>query len=326
VVNDTDLKWLDWDDSFLQSLPHQIDATGFDSSSLSEATDEARKEVSKMSFEFLLNFTSSSGMKHVFKYRRRRSHPHSLLEIPTTFGGYEALPYSNMGKERSHSGLTHFHYSSPSQASLIESSTDAGSQVSDPCQIASGVQRMVQWLDDPLFPQTKQLWDTFRDLVSFQMKMGAVENIRQTDARCLEFFSPPNIRRFTVLFFDEWYPHCPIIHKPTFDISKTPLILLAPMIIIGACMSPLDMDVEDARTWIDLAETFVFSAAILSIEATERDSREVDIEPYKVIQAGYLICLLQNWEGNETVKRRVRHHRFTAIIAVSNPVEFDEWD
>jgi hypothetical protein len=304
-----------------------MDVTGFDPSSLSEATDEVRKEVSKMSFEFLLNFTSSSGMKHVFKYRRRRSHCDSLLEIPTTFGGYEALPYSNMGKERPDSGLMPLHHSTPSQASLIDSSSDAGSQISDLCQIASsGVQRMVQWLDDPLFPQTKQLWDTFRNLVSFQMKTGAVEDVRKTDARCLEFFSPPNIRRFIVLFFDEWYPHCPIIHKPTFDISQTPLILLAPMIIIGACMSPLDMDVEDARTWIDLAETFVFSASILSSETTERDSREVDIEPYKVIQAGYLICLLQNWEGNETVKRRVRHHRFTAVIAVSISVGSDEWD
>jgi hypothetical protein len=64
------------------------------------------------------------------------------------------------------------------------------------------------------------------------------------------------------------------------------------MILIGACMSPLNTDVEDARLWIDFAETFVFSVAILSIDATEREHQEIEIEPYKIIQAGYLICIL----------------------------------
>ena len=107
-----------------------------------------------------------------------------------------------------------------------------------------------------------------------------------------------------------------MIHKPSFDTSQAPAILLAPITLIGACMSPLDKDVEDARMWIDFAETFVFSAAILSIDATEREHQETEIEAYKIIQAAYLICLLQNWEGNDTRKRKIRHHRFTAVIAV----------
>ncbi|KAH8799885.1 fungal-specific transcription factor domain-containing protein [Hyaloscypha sp. PMI_1271] len=124
-----------------------------------------------------------------------------------------------------------------------------------------------------------------------------------------------NLRKFTHLFWDEWYPHCPILHKPTFDLACAPVMLLVPMAIIGACMSPKDEEVGLAKEWLEFGEEIVFSSALLSAEPVERATSETDIPPLRIIQAAYITCILLNWEGNDTMKRRVRHHHFAAVVS-----------
>lgn len=90
----------------------------------------------------------------------------------------------------------------------------------------------VEYLDDPLFAQTKAIWDSFRvsRIRSSQNILLSVEEADLSDERCLHFFSPWNLKRFIGFFWNEWYPHCPIIHKPTFDLLCAPSILLVPMV------------------------------------------------------------------------------------------------
>ena len=138
---------------------------------------------SKMSFEFLLNFTSSSGMKQVFNYRRRRSHTLQYIDRP--LHGDASSSFLIFGNDQRQDEITLYYHVKPSQISRVESNVDVGSQGDNAYQTdVSDVQRMVKWLDNPLFAQMKQLWSVFRDLMgrSFQTKQRTVEEQRQADA------------------------------------------------------------------------------------------------------------------------------------------------
>jgi hypothetical protein len=98
---------------------------------------------------------------------------------------------------------------------------------------------------------------------------------------------------------------------------NAPVMLLVPMATIGAFMSDLAEDVSLAMEWLEFGEEIVFSSAILSAEPVERVASNVDIPPLRVIQAAYMTCIVLNWEGSDTMKRRVRHHHFAAVVSVS---------
>jgi hypothetical protein len=38
----------------------------------------------------------------------------------------------------------------------------------------------------------------------------------------------------------------------------------------------------------------------------------------QALQAAYLVCLYQNWEGTDPSKRRIRRHRFSTVVSVSS--------
>jgi hypothetical protein len=37
----------------------------------------------------------------------------------------------------------------------------------------------------------------------------------------------------------------------------------------------------------------------------------------QALQAAYMVCLYQNWEGSDASKRRIRRYRFAALVSVS---------
>jgi hypothetical protein len=45
----------------------------------------------------------------------------------------------------------------------------------------------------------------------------------------------------------------------------------------------------------------------------------------QALQAAYLVCVYQNWEGTDAGKRRIRRHRFSTVVSVGvskdNPVQ-----
>jgi hypothetical protein len=123
-----------------------------------------------------------------------------------------------------------------------------------------GLVNFIECLDDPLFAQTKAIWDSFSPsrIRSSQNILLSAEDSRFSDERCLQFFSPPSLKRLIQIFWDEWYPHCPIIHKPTFDILRAPPILLVPMAVMGACLSPISQELKSAKSSWNLEKNLCF--------------------------------------------------------------------
>jgi hypothetical protein len=38
----------------------------------------------------------------------------------------------------------------------------------------------------------------------------------------------------------------------------------------------------------------------------------------EAIQAAYIVCLYQNWEGGDASRRRIRRYRFSNLVSVRN--------
>ena len=39
-------------------------------------------------------------------------------------------------------------------------------------------------------------------------------------------------------------------------------------------------------------------------------------EKVQALQAAYMVCLYQNWEGSDASKRRIRRYRFATLVSV----------
>ena len=144
-----------------------------------------------------------------------------------------------------------------------------------------------------------------------------------SDSEATVFFSPSNITRYAELFWDHWYRHCPIIHRPTFDLGRCSIMLLATITLVGACMSSLESDHESAKRFLDVVEDIIFSQQLFSEGSSVSKNLgkpQGNYEQVQILQATYLICVLQKWEGNSEAKLRIQRHRFTAYVAASRRV------
>ncbi|KAL6364281.1 hypothetical protein LRP88_02200 [Fusarium phalaenopsidis] len=79
------------------------------------------------------------------------------------------------------------------------------------------------------------------------------------EQRCLQFFSPNNIRKFLALYWEIWHPNVNFVHRPSFDPANAKPALVAAMILIGASVSPDVLDVEQAKQWYNCIEEMVFT-------------------------------------------------------------------
>lgn len=72
-------------------------------------------------------------------------------------------------------------------------------------------------------------------------------------------------------------------------------------------------DNNDARLWFNAVEEVVFSDDDFCDDFT--------MHPFLIrsrieaMQAAYLVCLYQNWEGSDQSKRRIRRHRFSTLVS-----------
>jgi len=91
------------------------------------------------------------------------------------------------------------------------------------------------------------------------------------------------------------------------------------MVLLGAVASPASNDKDLARRYFDLAELIAFedfehSQSInlsVSVEGTQRPTG---------MQAIFLICCLQNWEGDSEASARARRDRFSTMVNVSRSI------
>ncbi|EXJ75824.1 uncharacterized protein A1O5_00331 [Cladophialophora psammophila CBS 110553] len=144
---------------------------------------------------------------------------------------------------------------------------------------------------------------------------------------CLRFFSPSNLSKFIEWYWISWYPHWPVIHKPTFQASATPSTLVAAMVLIGASYSPEQADRDDSRMWLNVIEELVFTDEYFCddvdmITASDLHPSTVQRRRLQALQAAHAMCLCQAYEGDDNSKRRARHHRMNAVVALARAFGF----
>lgn len=184
-----------------------------------------------------------------------------------------------------------------------------------------------QWLSDPLSLKSHEIISSIKDTVLHKAKNSCVTLSWSPTVNdgCVRFFSPTNLRRYLHFYWAIWHPNVNFVHKPTFDAVSAKRELVAAMAVIGACVSPEPSDLEEARRWFNCVEEMVFTDDDLCDDTPTpvcRDTGEVQWrrEKLRALQAAYMVCLYQNWEGTASSKRRIRRYRYSTVVAAGRDI------
>lgn len=83
-------------------------------------------------------------------------------------------------------------------------------------------------------------------------------------------------------------------------------------------MSPERSDIEDARMWFNCVEELVFTDEDFNSDLASTGSNPtLHRNIVQALQAAYMVCLYQNWEGSDASKRRIRRYRYSNLVSVS---------
>jgi hypothetical protein len=130
-----------------------------------------------------------------------------------------------------------------------------------------------------------------------------------------KFFTVSNFHTFANTYFHHFYPHCPIIHRSSFNLKTAPLNLILVVCLAGALYSSLQEAIIMAQGLLDVAEEYIFQDPHFEQLATGNFSGEAS-QACASVQSAVMITMIQNWEGNEAARRRVRTERFGGIVSV----------
>lgn len=179
------------------------------------------------------------------------------------------------------------------------------------------------WLGDPLAIKTRAIVDRLKETAYKNSKKNglALKWSPLMEGLCLRLFSPQSIRQFLAYFWALWYPNSPIIHKPTFKAEQASTVLLATMVVIGACVSPYKEDNENVKLWFDRVEEIAFKDEWFQGNPAfgrvhQSDISLVRCKRLESLQAAYFVCLFQNWEGSDEAKQRIRRYRHSSVAIV----------
>ena len=72
--------------------------------------------------------------------------------------------------------------------------------------------------------------------------------------------------------------------------------------------------------WFNCVEEIVFIDEDFNIDFSYSSGYSTNDlrQKVQILQAAYLVCMYQNWEGIDTSKSRVRRHRFATVVSVSD--------
>lgn len=278
--------------------------------------DQPQPDQKKGSFDFLYTFTSRTGLVESFDCGTLAQRVQTVSE----FLQDEAAR----------------------QAKTALFNVEGGQQSrSQPLCLGLGTSLLFQ---DPLITVTRKIVAEIHDLSTNNVKRSATmkDYSSTTEQSCLQFFSPLHLRKFLALFWNIWHPNCPFIHRQSFDPTTAKPSLVASMVVtglfvchlnlqlsnifckIGACVSPEPTDNELARTWFNSVEEMVFSDDAFCDDAPYCPlvNPVQGIDKIQALQAGYLVCTYQNWEGNDNSKRRARRHRFNSLVSVHSQLSY----
>lgn len=83
--------------------------------------------------------------------------------------------------------------------------------------------------------------------------------------------------------------------------------------------------------WFNCVEEMVFTDDDFCSDTEPGSPADDDANPasalhckrkLQALQASYIVCLYQNWEGSDASKRRIRRHRFNTVVSVSSFVYY----
>ena len=86
---------------------------------------------------------------------------------------------------------------------------------------------------------------------------------------------------------------------------------------LGACVSPNREDSDNARMWFNCVEEAVYADDDFNRDPIAPFDPARDRQKVQALQAAYMVCLYQNWEGTDAGKKRIRRHRFGTVLSVS---------
>ncbi|KAL2795184.1 hypothetical protein BJX66DRAFT_350761 [Aspergillus keveii] len=180
------------------------------------------------------------------------------------------------------------------------------------------------WIDDPLSLKTHQILLLVKEVVMIKPRNSAVtlDWSPVLEQMCLQFFSPANLRKFLQLYWSIWHPNVNFVHRPSFDPLSAKPSILATMALIGACVSPLPADNDNARMWFNCVEELVFIDEDFNSDLAISSATAIGRQRHKIqaLQAAYMVCLYQTWEGDDASKRRVRRNRFATLVSTARDV------
>ena len=254
------------------------------------------------SLNFLANFTSNTGLISSFDC--------GTLEQRSRV----AVSFSNSVAE----------YSTPksSNSSMVIMDDATKSDINKEYSAQTAIRQL---LSDPLSLKSHEIVTSIKDIVLQKTKNSSVTLSWSTAVQetCVRFFSPMNIRQYLYFYWAIWHPNVNIMHKPTFDPSSSKPELIAAMSLMGACVSPEPTDLDGAKRWFNCVEEMVFNDDDFCDDNTSasvcRDSGKVQWrqEKLRALQAAYMVCLYQNWEGTSSSKRRIRRYRYSNVVAAA---------
>lgn len=168
------------------------------------------------------------------------------------------------------------------------------------------------------------------EVLSMSTRKGVTICSLPLDTACRRFFSPQHLQRYLSLYWSCWHPNWPVMHRPSFSVSKTSTVLVAAMAVIGACLSTMHEDCSLARLVFDTVEDAVFNDEVFSdyrLPMSKEDRSDTDVRnQLEILLAAYCVCLYQTWEGTRISKRRTRRLRYHQIIGVGPIFVMRAWN
>ncbi|KAH9207919.1 hypothetical protein DL95DRAFT_481807 [Leptodontidium sp. 2 PMI_412] len=132
------------------------------------------------------------------------------------------------------------------------------------------------------------------------------------------FFTKSNLRIFLQTYFHHFYPHCPLLHIPSFDFGTASISLLLVIYLAGAIYSSLQDELILAQNFFDLAEEYIFQDQLfgqLKRGNLDKSASHDSSNALQTMQAAVSIIFLQNWGGNDVARRRIRTERFNRLVS-----------
>ncbi|KAJ5219995.1 hypothetical protein N7468_009199 [Penicillium chermesinum] len=183
-----------------------------------------------------------------------------------------------------------------------------------------------EWATHPLGYKAQEMVSRIKAAVLYKPRRSSItfEWSFMMETMCFQFFSPQNIARLLEEFWVSWYPHTPIIHKPTFHAAEASPSLLLSMVLVGASFSPCPSDRQSGKIWVDAIEELIFDDEFLQYEYDglhNQDDEVHNVKRLETLQAAFLVCLCQNWEGSEKAMERLRRRRYSTVIALARDLK-----